>query len=455
MSQERPSRHTTFHEVLDALRQERCPICRLGMRAVSRQLDVLSYEGVNDPGIRAELRRARGFCHGHAWQFANEVHDGLGTAIIYRDVLGALLPLLRPGSPATPHRGGRAGALERRLLPQAECPACRTLAGASRRYLDTLLSHLSDADVRRRYRSSHGLCRPHLAMALPHARDRLGLDLLIGVFRERAEALSSQTPSAEMGPVLVETLVGRPLAVLRTVPSPETARAPQPLRPVDLQPNPGPGCLVCGAVRAEVDRWLVATLATTGGLAEDVPLMDLCGPHAWRLVERVPWSEMGPAWQRVARTLLHRLAEPQDVQPPEQEVWRELGVFLGIRRPSSDGQTLAARIAQRVCPACSAEATAAAGAAKSVLASITGSEGVLEAMRGVPLCRPHLALALSLAPDEAVQWRLIRSALGRWQALHAELGEYIRKQDYRFRHEPYGAEVDAPWRAIAEMAGEE
>jgi hypothetical protein len=455
MRQARPSRHTTFHEVLDALQQEGCPICRLGVRAVSRQLDVLSYEGVNDPGSRAELRRARGFCHGHAWQFANEVHDGLGTAIIYRDVLGALLPLLRPRSPATSHDGGRAGALDRRLLPQAECPACRTLAGASRRYLETLLAHLSDADVRRRYRASHGLCRPHLTMALPHARDRLGLDLLTGTFRQRLETLPGRTASAEIGPALVEALVGKPLGVPRTMPFPEAAQAPQHLPPVDLQPDPGPGCLVCGAVRTEVDRWLVATLAATGGLAEGEPLVDLCGAHAWRLVGLAPWSETGPAWQRVARTLLHRLAQPHDIQPPEQGVWNELGTLLGIRRPSSAGEALAARIAQGRCPACVAEGAAAAGAVKQVLGTVTGSDGALEAIHGVPLCRPHLALALSLAPDETAEWRLIRSALARWQALHAELSEYIRKQDYRFRHEPYGTEVDAPWRAIAEMAGGE
>ncbi|MCL6430409.1 MAG: DUF6062 family protein [Anaerolineae bacterium] len=455
MRQQRPSRHTTFHEVLDVLQQEGCPICRLGVRAVSRHLDVLSYEGVNDPGGRAELRRARGFCHGHAWQFANEVRDGLGTAIIYRDVLGALLPLLRPRSMGAPRPRGRAGALERRLLPQADCPACRTLAGASRRYLDTLLSHLSDADVRRRYRSSDGLCRPHLVLALPHVRGRTGLDLLTGAFRERVGALASRSTSAETGSALVEALVGKPLGVPRTMPSPEAAQAPEHLPPADLQLEPGAGCLMCRAVQAEADRWLVGALAAAGQAPEGEPLVDLCGAHAWRLMELAPWSQTGPAWQRVTRTLLHRLTEPQDIEPAEQGVWRELGVFLGIRRPSSEGETLAARIAQRVCPACRAEAAAAAAAAKSVLASITGSEGALEAMHGVRLCRPHLALALSLAPDEAAEWRLIRSALGRWQALHAELGEYIRKQDYRFRHEPYGAEVDAPWRAVAEMAGEE
>jgi hypothetical protein len=37
--------------------------------------------------------------------------------------------------------------------------------------------------------------------------------------------------------------------------------------------------------------------------------------------------------------------------------------------------------------------------------------------------------------------------------LHGELGEFIRKQDYRFAHEAYGSEADAWQRAIALLVG--
>ncbi|MDI7276912.1 MAG: DUF6062 family protein, partial [Anaerolineae bacterium] len=220
MAKRQPSKHTTFHEVLDALQQEGCPVCRLGLRAVSRHLDVLSYEGVNDPGARAELRRARGFCHAHAWQFARDVRDGLGTAIIYRDVLNALLPLLwerRIGSLGKLRRsaaqlsevetGQAAGSnLGRRLLPQGECPACRTLRRSSQRYLETLLLHLADAEVRRRYRASGGLCRQHLALALPRLQPGVDLDLLLEVFAGRVGGLAGRVATPGLLPMLVEAL---------------------------------------------------------------------------------------------------------------------------------------------------------------------------------------------------------------------------------------------------------
>lgn len=146
-------------------------MCRLGLRAVSRHLDVLSYENVNDPRTRSELRAARGFCNWHAWQFAEEIHDGLGTAIIYRDIIGELLDVLG----ARRQRGRRAGALTRapdfqalaqRLAPQQECPACRCLRQSSGRYLDTLIAQIPEAGFRARYLASDGLCLPHLLTGL-------------------------------------------------------------------------------------------------------------------------------------------------------------------------------------------------------------------------------------------------------------------------------------------------
>jgi len=35
----------------------------------------------------------------------------------------------------------------------------------------------------------------------------------------------------------------------------------------------------------------------------------------------------------------------------------------------------------------------------------------------------------------------------------ADLDEYIRKNDYRFRGEPRGEEQRSPWRAVAMVAG--
>jgi hypothetical protein len=41
----------------------------------------------------------------------------------------------------------------------------------------------------------------------------------------------------------------------------------------------------------------------------------------------------------------------------------------------------------------------------------------------------------------------------RMQALHDDLREFIRKQDYRFAHEPFGREANAWQRVVAMIVG--
>ena len=70
------------------------------------------------------------------------------------------------------------------------------------------------------------------------------------------------------------------------------------------------------------------------------------------------------------------------------------------------------------------------------------------------LCVPHLRLALT-RPGAGKQYRLLidvhRAA---WQTLMGELDEFIRKNDYRFRHEKLGeTEADAWLRALDTMVG--
>src|SRR5207302_963646 len=63
---------------------------RLATRSVSRYLDILSYENVNDVDLRATIREGIGLCNRHAWQFIDGTRTPLGTAIIYRDLIRTL-----------------------------------------------------------------------------------------------------------------------------------------------------------------------------------------------------------------------------------------------------------------------------------------------------------------------------------------------------------------------------
>src|SRR5918911_2541932 len=78
-------------EMRQMFQQPGCPVCALALRAVGRFIETISYEQVNDLSLREELRAAGGFCHTHAYRWLREARNVLGTALIYRDVLNAML----------------------------------------------------------------------------------------------------------------------------------------------------------------------------------------------------------------------------------------------------------------------------------------------------------------------------------------------------------------------------
>ena len=161
-----------YHEVLEAFQAGGCALCRLGRRAADSYLHALIYEGVTDPGLRQQLRDARGPCHRHAWRMANRRGSVLGTAIMYRDFVNTLTKVLEAGEDA-PRRslfGGRGQSdLDAGLAPTAPCPACTLETDATHRTAKILLKHLDDAEMARTYVTAGGLCMPHFRLTLSHA----------------------------------------------------------------------------------------------------------------------------------------------------------------------------------------------------------------------------------------------------------------------------------------------
>ncbi len=75
-------------------------------------------------------------------------------------------------------------------------------------------------------------------------------------------------------------------------------------------------------------------------------------------------------------------------------------------------------------------------------------------VRSGGLCLLHLRVAVNLADVGQI------TKLANWQAavyrgLDEQLGEFIRKHDYRFAGEPMEAEKDSWTRAVAAIAGQE
>jgi hypothetical protein len=187
MATAEPPHARAYHELLEALSQEGCPICRLGWRVAERYLDGLLYENVNDPGVREGLRAARGFCYRHAWALTAVRGCSLGVAILYRDVLHTVIEELARDSGEEKRVLGwslTAGAEKGsgRLAPQAPCPACVQQEEMERIYLRELLRRQDDPHLWPAFAASSGLCLPHLRQALRQTEDD----------RQRQELLSVQ-----------------------------------------------------------------------------------------------------------------------------------------------------------------------------------------------------------------------------------------------------------------------
>jgi len=88
------------------------------------------------------------------------------------------------------------------------------------------------------------------------------------------------------------------------------------------------------------------------------------------------------------------------------------------------------------------------------LSSQEGDEAIIQRFRNSSgLCLSHFRMALEEAEDQTAVETLIEVERARMTVLLAELEEYLRKHDYRYAHEPYGAEKDSWLRAIELFVG--
>jgi len=80
----------TYFNLLDASKEEGCPICCLLKKSMNKLLEELLYERVTDAGVRKEMRESLGFCALHAWQL-QKCGDGFGASIIYEDLVNTVV----------------------------------------------------------------------------------------------------------------------------------------------------------------------------------------------------------------------------------------------------------------------------------------------------------------------------------------------------------------------------
>lgn len=180
-----------YSDLLEASARPGCPICRVSLAFVRSYLDNTMYERVNDGGVRAELRNARGYCNAHAWMLSEGRGVVLGTAIIQRDVLNTVLEALNVEPLG---RGARQYAHEllRRLRPTAECPACANRQVMEDIAIKTLLKYLDDKELAAALDGSDGLCLPHFSRALELVAEESQLQSLLKFQRQALTKLRNE-----------------------------------------------------------------------------------------------------------------------------------------------------------------------------------------------------------------------------------------------------------------------
>ncbi len=204
-----PGKHTVYYELLDACAKGGCPACTLTLAAVTRYLESITYEHVNDPEFRDAVVASRGYCNSHSWRL-RELRVALGVALIYRDVVRDAAEEIarRAGSGggrpdvfgSTSGQGQGRGVRDRLAAfagvrpgdvhgvplgdPHRACPACKERDISERLYLGALLDNAGDERVAQGFRDAGGLCLVHLDRLVATARDAAALDKLLTLQRE-------------------------------------------------------------------------------------------------------------------------------------------------------------------------------------------------------------------------------------------------------------------------------
>jgi hypothetical protein len=210
-----------------------------------------------------------------------------------------------------------------------------------------------------------------------------------------------------------------------------------------------PGCPVCRLSLAAVDRY-IATVAYEG--INDIAFRDrlraaggFCSNHAYRWL-RDSHSVLGTAL--IYRDLLSTARrELEGVRPSGNLLTRWRRSTARTDDPPDPSSTLD-------CPMCKMQREAEArylDALRAILSEPDGSEAF---NRSDGLCLPHTRAALARGGSASARVRA--HMLDVLSHLEAVLDAVIRKEDYRFRHEPRSEEErTAPATAVAMAVGDE
>lgn len=185
-------------EILGALREPGCALCRVQLLAEQRMVQSFLREGRYNPGARKAFMRSGGLCQRHAWQFHGWAEDegtGAGIADVYKQLIGEDLGSLDESLAKLKTRRGRRR-VRRWFGGQHRCPICVALTHSQRAHGYFLGQLLGDQEARSTFTASDGLCYRHLEAAVAEAMradgDGTVAGFLVKDWRARIQSLGYQ-----------------------------------------------------------------------------------------------------------------------------------------------------------------------------------------------------------------------------------------------------------------------
>ncbi|HUA49713.1 MAG TPA: hypothetical protein VMA77_31060 [Solirubrobacteraceae bacterium] len=418
-----PQTTRILSELESLLTEPGCPICRHVADAERRFFSWFEIESYTVAEVQAQLRAATGMCPGHARRLVEELGEGHIMTVVMREALA----------------GARSAVKDNTRI--GTCPACASVASASKRARSLVLDGVQNPSVARQYAKHEGICLVHLLDAVPVAGQAT-----LKTLTERLLASLHQAAGAPLVGLLAGLDADAPRRAMwrERLPSMPTGGSTLERLADRMKVDACPVCLATGVGARDYLRWFVAH-ATEGDPSLKTDPGELCATHLHdvALAEPSAASSQAAEHKRAARIgqLELFLGSLADLPAPARRGRRNNGDPLDEPRRNL--------LAAPHCAACHAregveraqrELIAASLALQPVRAPYEQSHG---------LCVRH-ARALQDGPTAGFARHHTDARLA---VLAWEVQETARKYAWAFRHESTGPERDGWLRGLTQIDG--
>ncbi len=215
-----------------------------------------------------------------------------------------------------------------------------------------------------------------------------------------------------------------------------------------------PGCPICALVEKQSYRFLDGLLyervndtGTREGLRKSY---GFCNWHAWKSLEASNCAlGLGIIYEDILNRVEKRLEDIHEQLP------RHFGIpFLRrLFKAKKGGKQKVFLRPIHPCPACQNVASFEKVYLETLLDYIFEPDFERQFILSSGICFAHLSVAINRFPRHKNLQALIKMQIEKFERLRKEVSEFVRKQDYNFRDETWGAESNSWKRALEMVAG--